>query len=40
MLESTKDGYIDDEVMIANKNVGDSPDIGIVKDGEGYILIH
>lgn len=37
---STKDGYIDDDVAIAHKKVGDSPNIGIVKDGSGYVLIH
>lgn len=35
-----RNGYIDDEVAIAHKKVGDSPDIGIVKDECGYVLIH
>lgn len=37
---STKYGYIDDEVAISHKRVGDAVNVGIVKDESGYIVIH
>jgi hypothetical protein len=38
----SRDGYIDDEVAISNKKVGDPVNVGVVKDKEsgGHVVIH